>query len=267
MKEPIRVVIVDDEKLAREGVRGLLAAEPDMLVVGECGDGRTALETLRREKVDVVLLDIQMPEMTGFDVITELGEENLPVIIFLTAFDQHAIAAFDAHALDYIVKPFTDARFRKAVARARDQVHQRRLGRATTQLASLVASLQSNAQSDPMQARSTRYLARVPVRSVGRTAYLRVQDIVWIAAADYYAELHTTDGRTHLVRETLQSLESRLDPARFLRVHRSTIVSLDHVAEILTDQAERHFVVLRGGVRLPLGRSRREALEQALARR
>jgi len=274
MSESIRVLIVDDESLAREGVRTLVESEPDMRVIDACGDGRKALELLGKEDVDVLLLDVQMPGMDGFEVVRAISEQRLPVVVFLTAFDQHALRAFEAHALDYVVKPFADARLRKALARARVQVHQRRLGHATAELASLVASINSPTTSNGTthSARESeqignRFLARIPVRSVGRVAYVRVPDIVWIGAADYYSELHTADGKVHLVRETMQSLEERLDPARFIRVHRSAIVALEHVAEIRIDSADRQFVVLRDGARLPLGRSRRAVLEEAMAKR
>ena len=276
MSESIRVLIVDDEGLAREGVRSLVESEPDMRVIGACGDGRKALEVLAKEDVDVLVLDIQMPGMDGFDVVRAIPEARLPIVIFLTAFNQHALRAFDAHALDYVVKPFADARLRKALARARCQVRQRRLGHASEQLASLVTSLGGSTAAnsngtgrlpDTSEQSGNHFLARIPVRSVGRVAYVRVPDIVWIGAADYYSELHTADGRVHLVRETMQHLEERLDPARFIRIHRSAIVSLEHVAEIRIDSADRQFVVLREGTRLPLGRSRRVTLEEALARR
>jgi two-component system LytT family response regulator len=274
VRESIRVLIVDDESLARDGVRALVESEPDMEVIDSCSDGRKALDVIASESIDVLLLDVQMPEMDGFEVVRSIPEERLPVVVFLTAFNQHALRAFDAHALDYVVKPFTDARLRQALSRARVQVQQRRLGHATAQLASLVASITGPAISNA-PARETRaleegtphYLARIPVRSVGRVAYVRVPDIVWIGAADYYAELHTTDSKIHLVRETMQSLEERLDPARFIRVHRSAIVSIEHVAEIRTDSADRQVVVLRDGSRVPLRSTRRATLEAALASR
>jgi len=269
LTDAIRVLIVDDESLAREGVKAFVEAESDMRVVGTCGDGASALAVLGNDKVDVLLLDVQMPAMDGFDVIRAVPEDRLPVVIFLTAFSQHALRAFDAHALDYVVKPFADDRMRTALARAREQVHQRRLGRATKELAALVALLDAPTpvESPGAELGGNHYLARIPVRSVGRVAYVRVPDIVWIGAADYYSELHTADGKAHLVRETMQNLEARLDPARFIRIHRSAIVSLEHVAEIRTDSADRQVVVLRDGGRLPLGRSRRGVLEEALAKR
>jgi two-component system LytT family response regulator len=252
----LRVLIVDDERIAREGVRSLLEDEKDVEIVGECGDGGAAVKAIQAANPDVVLLDIQMPVMDGFAVIRAIPENALPVIVFLTAYDQHAIKAFDAQALDYVVKPFSDARFRKAIARARTQVKQRRVGSASSKLVAAIAELEPEA--------GTRHLTRIPVRSVSKTTYVRVEDIQWIGAADYYAELHTADGRTHLVRETMQSLEGRLDPQQFMRVHRSAIVNLDAVVEVRTDGTDRYVAVLRGGAKVPLGRGRREEVEKRM---
>jgi two-component system LytT family response regulator len=251
VSERLRVLIVDDERLARDGARSLLASEPDVEVIGECGDGASALAALLRGDVDLLLLDVQMPGMDGFEVLRATPDALRPVVVFLTAFDQHALRAFDAQALDYVVKPFTDERFRTAIARARAQVRQRRLGQL----------------GRPADAPIRNYLARIPVRSVGKVAYVPVSDIVWIGAADYYSELHTADGKKHLVRETMQSLDERLDPARFTRVHRSAIVNLEQVREVRSEGSDRQTIILRNGTRLPLGRHRREALEQALARK
>ncbi|MEW5916517.1 MAG: LytTR family DNA-binding domain-containing protein [Gemmatimonadota bacterium] len=262
------MLIVDDERIARDGLRGLLLAEPDIEVVGEVGDGRAAVDAILRGNVECCLLDVQMPEMDGFDVLRSIPEEKLPVVIFITAYDQHAVRAFEAQALDYVVKPFTDARFHKAMARARQQVYQRRVGAATTQLAEFVASLTRARQlPDADRVAPRRHLARIPVRSLGKTAYVRVDDVLWIGAADYYSELHTSDGRKHVVRETMRNLEQRLDPGRFIRVHRSAIVNIDCVVEVRTDKLDRHVVVLRSGARVPLGRGRRAALEELLSKR
>jgi two-component system LytT family response regulator len=269
MTEPIRVLIVDDEPVAREGVRQLLQSEPEVEIIGECSDGRSALRVLRDERVDCCLLDVQMPGMDGFAVVRAIPEDRLPVIVFLTAYDQYALKAFDAHALDYIVKPFSDERFRKAVARARAQVLQRRAGRlavTAAQLTSLVETLAQHQRGGAASTNRRRYLARIAVPSVGKIAYVRVEDIHWIGAADYYAEIHTGDRRRHLVRQTMQNLEESLDPASFVRVHRSAIVRIDQIAEIQSDGAERHIVILRDGTKLPLGKSRRIAVEEVLAK-
>ncbi|MEP7347789.1 MAG: response regulator, partial [Gemmatimonadaceae bacterium] len=173
MNEPIRVLIVDDEQLAREGVRGLVEGDTGFTVVGECGSGDEALGALTTSVVDVVLLDIQMPGMTGFEMLQRIPEDRMPIVVFLTAFDQHALRAFEAHALDYVVKPFSDARLQQALARARVQVYQRRLGKATTDLASLLAALNAGSidtrGAAPSEVRpAARHLARIPVRSVGK---------------------------------------------------------------------------------------------------
>lgn len=269
----LRVLIVDDERLAREGVRGLLEAERDVTIVGECADGHSAVEALMHTEVDIVFLDVQMPGMDGFQVLHALPPDALPVVVFVTAYDTHALRAFDANALDYVVKPFTDERFKTAMERARRQAHERRLGKASTELAQLVALLQGTRQAPATgsivnhDAPRNRWIDRITVRSVGRVVYVRVTDVVWIGSADYYVQLHTADGKSHLVRESMQRIEERLDPARFARVHRTAIVNLDHVAEIRTDNTEHQFVVLRNGAKLPLGKSRREGLERALAGR
>jgi two-component system LytT family response regulator len=253
---------VDDEKLAREGVRALLETEPDVRIAGECADGASAVDAIRAGGVDVVLLDVQMPGMSGLDVLRALPEESVPVVVFLTAHDEYALRAFDASALDYIVKPFSDARFRTAISRARRQVQQRRLGAAGFDLAAHVDKLAAVGEAP-----QPRWRDRFVVRSVGRVSYVPVSEIVWIGAADYYAELHTADGKRHLVREAMQQIEARLDPSQFVRVHRTAIVRLDQVAELRTDGADRQVVVLRNGVRVPLGKSRRELVEQRLASR
>ena len=263
----IRVLIVDDEPLAREGIRCLLEAEKDMTIVGECSDGVSARDTMQGGGIDVVLLDVQMPGLTGFEVVQAIPEASLPVVVFITAYDHHAVRAFEASATDYVVKPFSDERFRASLARARRQVHQRRIGEATAAgLASLMAQLQPG--KNPMAgrgSRSTHYADRIAVRSIGRVAYVRVRDIEWITSADYYSELHTVDGRKQLVREPLQRLEERLDPAVFCRVHRTAIVRLESVGELRSEGVDRQSVVLRNGVRIPLSTNRREALEQRLA--
>lgn len=263
-RDAMRVLIVDDEPLAREGVRQLLESENDVEIAGECGDAHAALRVLRREHIDCCLLDVQMPGLSGLDVARTLPEDHRPVIVFLTAYDQYALKAFEAHALDYVVKPFSDERFRQAIARARAQVEQRRLGQlavTTSQLALLVDTLARRRQD---AGASGRYVARIAVPSVGKVSYVRVEDIRWIGAADYYAELHTSDGRTHLVRETMQHFEERLDPRSFVRVHRSAIARIDQIAEIRSDGADRQLVLLRDGTRLPLGKARRAAVEGIL---
>ncbi|HVZ49666.1 MAG TPA: LytTR family DNA-binding domain-containing protein [Gemmatimonadaceae bacterium] len=255
MKRPLRVLIVDDEQLAREGLRAIVEAEPGV-AAAVCADGAAAVERLDAGDVDVVFLDVQMPDLDGFEVLRRV-RAALPVVVFVTAYDHFAVQAFDASATDYVVKPYADARIRAALARARRQVEQRQVGDARAALADLLAMAGGGIERRPAD--------RIAVRAVGKVSFVRVADIMWIGAADYYAELHTRDGKAHLVRETMQRLESRLDPAVFARVHRTVIVRLDQVLEIRSVGTDRSAVVLRDGTRLPLSRSRREALEARLA--
>lgn len=253
----LRVLIVDDEPLARAGLRALVAAEPDVTVVDECANGTDAIARLSRGDVDVALLDIQMPDMDGLDVVAALPDNARPVVVFITAHDHFAIQAFEANAIDYVLKPFRDERIRASLARARKQVEQQLVGDARAVLSDLMARR-------PSHEHGSAFPDRIVVRSVGKVSFVRVADIVWISAADYYAELHTRDGKAHLVRETMQRLETRLDPTIFVRVHRTAIVRVDQVAELRTVGAERTMVVLRDGTRVPLSRSRRDALEARL---
>ena len=241
--QPIRAVVADDEPLARAGMRALLEDDPELVVVAECANGHAAVAALREHEPDLVLLDVQMPGLDGFGVVQEIGADRMPVVIFATAFDQYALRAFEARALDYLLKPFTDERFRDVLGRAKEQVRQRRLGALRAQPAAP---------------------ARLEVRLGNRVAFVRIDDVDWVEAADYYARLHV-GAASHLVRETMQELEARLDARRFVRVHRSAIVNVDRVRELRTIAAGRHEVVLRDGTRLPLSRSRRELVARALA--
>jgi two-component system LytT family response regulator len=240
---PIRAVVVDDEPLARAGLRALLEDDPDMVVVAECANGHEAVAALRAHAPDLVLLDVQMPGLDGFGVVREIGADRMPVVVFATAFDQYALQAFEARALDYLLKPFTDERFRDVLGRAKEQVRQRRPG----------------APGMPSAAP-----ARLEVRLGNRVVFVRIDDVDWVEAADYYVRLHVGPA-SHLVRETMQELEARLDGRRFVRVHRSAIVNVERVRELRTVAAGRHEVVLRDGTRLPLSRSRREIVARALA--
>jgi two-component system LytT family response regulator len=205
-----------------------------------------------------------MPELDGFGVVREIGAAAMPVVVFVTAFDQYALRAFEARALDYLLKPFSDERFHEALARAKEQVRQRRLGALSTQLAALLG-VAGTAPPAAGQAPAAppEPVARLEVRLGGRRMFVAVADIDWIEASDYYVRLHA-GGRAHLLRETLQELTARLDARRFVRVHRSAMVAVDRVAELRTDGAGRHELLLRDGTRLPVSRSRREQVEQAL---
>ncbi len=230
----MRVLIVDDEPLARRGVSARLRKFSDVEIVGECADGASAVESILSLAPDLVFLDIQMPEIDGFDVIRALQTERLPAIIFLTAHDEHALRAFDVHALDYLLKPLDDERFSAAVNRAREQLD-------TTRKADLVGQMLRSLDQD-----SGCYASRFVVRVGSRIQIVLVEDLEWIAGAGDYSELHTANA-THLLRETMSSLEQKLDPAKFTRIHRSRILRLDQILELRSIENREYIVKLRDG--------------------
>jgi len=249
----IRTLIVDDEPLGRERIRTLLREDAEVEVVGECADGRQAIAAVERLKPDLLFLDVQMPEMDGFAVVDAIAARHLPAIIFVTAYDRYAVQAFEVHALDYLLKSFDRERFRSAVARAKEQIRRSREGALNERLAGLLEDLESRKQ------RAT----RVVIKSAGRIFFLPVEEIDWVEAADNYVRIHA-GVEAHLVRETLQSLEGRLDPARFLRIHRSTIVNLDRIRELHPLFHGDYAVRLRDGTELTLSRNYREKLGEPL---
>jgi two-component system LytT family response regulator len=238
MPSAIRVLVVDDEPLARSNLLSLMASEEGIDVIGECGSGPQALAAIREQKPDLVFLDVQMPECDGFDVLELLGGEQPPAVVFVTAYDQHALRAFEFGALDYLLKPFDDARFKRALGRARE-----RLGSSGRE----------------------RYgkLERLVLKSAGQVLFLNIAEIDWIGAADYYASLHVGP-RTHLLRRGLAELEQDLDPAAFCRIHRSTIVKLDRVRGLEAGADGEYEVLIDGGTRLRLSRRYRKALQERL---
>ncbi len=255
MKERVRVVVVDDEPIAREGVVRLLARDRDVDVVGECGDGRTAVELVARLEPDIVFLDVQMPEMNGFEVLRALGRRRTCAVVFVTAFDQYAIRAFEVHAIDYLLKPFDDERFTRALEHAKADVRKLRVDDLQDRLADLLDSVADR------PAEGIR--SRIVVKSQGRVQFVRAEDIDWIEAADYYAKLHV-GGKVHLLRETMGKLETALDPKIFFRVHRSAIVNLDRVREMQPYFRGEDVLILRDGTKLRLSRNRRARLEALL---
>jgi two-component system LytT family response regulator len=256
MTPRLGVLVVDDEPLARSGVTALVREDPELEVVGECGDGASAVDAIRSLKPDLVLLDVQMPELDGFEVLQHLEPGELPAIIFVTAYDRFAVGAFEVHALDYLVKPFDDARFVEAITRAKAAIRGARAGELSERLAGLLGQLGGGAPAEG-------WLRRIVVKTAGRAVLVRVEDIDWIEAADYCVKLHVQD-KVHVLRESLQTLELRLDPARFFRVHRSGIVNLDRVTELQPVLKGEHVVLLRDGSRLKLSRGRRRDLETRL---
>ena len=253
MTERLRALIVDDEPLAREGVRLHLEQEPDFEIVGECGDGDEAVRAIRAHRPDVVFLDIQMPGRDGFGVLDALDVNELPQVVFVTAYDQFALQAFEAHALDYLLKPFDEDRFRRTVDRVRIQLRTQKRHELDTRIAELLADIRHR----------PKYYERLVVRSGGRIIVLRVEDIDWVEAAANYVKLHVGP-RTYLLRETMGHLEEKLDPARFLRIHRSTMVRVDRIKELEPLFQGDYLVILHDGSRLTSSRSYRDRLQQLL---
>ena len=268
MTAPLRVVVVDDEPLARSGMCGLLARDPELTVVAQCADGAEAVAAIAGLKPDLVLLDVQMPEMDGFEVLRAVDPARMPVVVFVTAFDRLALRAFEVAAVDYLLKPFDDERFDLAVGRAKHAVRNAEagdLGRRLMRLAQRDGAAPPAPDTAPVPD-PARYATRLVVKTSGRTVFVRVDEVDWIEADDYYARLHVA-GKTHLLRETMGSLEARLEPTRFFRVHRSAIVNLDRVREVQFLFRGEHVVILEDGTRLKLSRNRLEKLEAMLAGR
>ena len=248
----IRTVIADDEAPARRTLRLLLSADPEITVVAECASGPETLAALRAQRPDLVFLDVQMPGATGLEVIEALRGDASPRVVFATAHAEHALRAFDVAAVDYLLKPFDDDRFARAVERAKDAVRERQALALARRLGALVA----NPEPPPG---SERPLERIAVRESGSVHLVPVEEIDWIGAQDYYAELHA-GARSYLVREALRSLERRLDPRRFARIHRAAIVNVTRVRKLEPTTHGEWSVVLRDGQTLRLSRTHRESL-------
>jgi two-component system LytT family response regulator len=234
----IRALVVDDEPLARRNVTVLLRGDPDIESIEECGSGAAAIEAIRRRKPDLVFLDVQMPECDGFDVLEMLGADLPRTVIFVTAYDEYALRAFEAGALDYLLKPFDDARFHRALHRAKDKL----------------------AHYGPLESRPAR---RLVVRSPGRLQFVNVADIDWVEAASYYACLHVGSD-THIIRRTLSELEQDLGEATFIRIHRSIIVNLDRIQGLELQSGGEYEVVLKSKARLKLSRRFRKRLQERM---
>ena len=243
----IRTLIVDDEPLARERVKRFLKDERDIEIIGECGNGSDAIKAINEKEPELVFLDIQMPEKNGFDVIKSISGSHLPTIVFVTAYDQYALQAFEVHALDYLLKPFNRERFHRAVSRAKEQIEGQHRGELDERLVSLITSITPE----------KKYLERLVVKSVGRVFFLKTEEIDWIEASGNYLKLHV--GRdSHMIRETMNSIEAKLDPSQFMRIHRSTIVNIDRIKELHPMFSGDYSAILRDGTELALSRNYRE---------
>jgi len=243
----IRVLIVDDEPLARQRIRDLLKKDSSFEIVGESGNGIDAISQIQERTPDLVFLDIQMPELNGFEVLETVGVENIPQVIFVTAYDQYALRAFEVHALDYLLKPFDRNRFEEALDRARDHLEMRKNGEFSTRLREMLHEVKAE----------TKYLDRLIVKTEGRIFFIKTDEITWIGAAGNYVSLHVSKDE-HLVRDTMHGMENKLDPNKFIRIHRSTIVNLERIKEIQPWFNGEYLVILNDDTRLTMSRKYRE---------
>jgi two-component system, LytTR family, response regulator len=250
MRGKVRTIIVDDEDLARERLRGLLERESEIEVIGEAADGQSAITLIESEKPDLVFLDVQMPELTGFEVLEGLDQNERPNVVFVTAHDKFALKAFDVHAVDYLLKPFDRERFQTALRRALDKIQRK----APSDLNAVLREAKPPKPAD-----------RLLVKTSGRVLFIRIDDIDWIEAADNYISLHVGKD-SHMMRETMNSIETRLPVDKFMRISRSTIVNLERVQELQPMFHGEYVVLLRNGTKLTLSRSYRDKLDLLLGK-
>lgn len=267
---PLRILVVDDEPAARRGLKLLLDAVPYVEVIGEAGDGPEAVRQIVKLRPDIVFLDVQMPGCDGFEVIHRVGLAAMPAVVFVTAHDEHALRAFDVSAVDYLLKPYEDARFHAALARAREEVRLRRAGDLGSRLERLLVAFERVPASTPVTAApapaggDTGALTdRILIKSSGEIYFLKMEEIDWIEAEGDYMKFHAS-GRAHLLRETMVRLEARLDPRRFIRIHRSTIVNVDRVRKMSPAFAGEYAVILHDGTKLRLSRGYQDRLQELL---
>lgn len=255
MNDRIRTLIVDDEPIARRHVRALLGEHPEIEIIGESGNGPDAIATIRKEHPQLVLLDIQMPEIDGFGVVKEIGAEKMPVVVFVSAFDEYALAAFEAHALDYIMKPVKRDRFHQTIRRAVEQISQRGGGDLHGSLGRLLERIESE----------RRFPSRLAIKTEGRMLFLKAAEIDWIETDGDHVKFHVGT-QTYLHRTTLTRLEERLSPKTFLRIHRSIVVNIERVRELQPWFQGDYVLILADGTRLTSGRSYRERVRDFVAR-
>lgn len=252
----IRALIVDDEAPARQRISDLLNQDPEVISLREAGDGETAVRMILSERPDLVLLDVQMPELNGFAVIEAVGSEHMPLTVFVTAYDQHAIRAFEANALDYLLKPFSDERFETMMTRVKSSRSDLQLREFGQNVARVMA----------MQATETRYLDRLAIKADGITRFLHVKDIEWIEASGVYVTLHSS-GKELLYRASLTELARSLDPRRFLRIHRSVIVNIDSIVQLEPLSHGEFELLLKDGSHARVSRTYRTTIESRLGQK
>jgi two-component system, LytTR family, response regulator len=250
----IQTLIVDDEPLARDRVRQLLQADQEFHVAGECRNGSEAVEAIRKARPDLVFLDVQMPEVDGFGVIEAIGERNMPAVIFVTAYDKYALRAFDENALDYLLKPYDERRFQRAVQRVKDHLNRGNSGDVAQRMLAMLQDVSPERKA----------MDRLVIKSDGRVVFLKTREVDYAEAAGNYLSLHVGKD-TYLIRETMNAFEARLDPEKFLRIHRSTIVNIERIKEVQPWFKGEYVVTLRDGTELSLSRTYRDKLRQFLA--
>ena len=249
----MRMLIVDDEPLAREKIRDLVKLDPELEIAGECTNGLEALAAIQELRPDLLLLDVQMPEVGGFAVLEALKDEVMPLVIFVTAYDQYAVRAFEFHALDYLLKPFDRERFEAAIGRAKAHVRREQNGSLDQRILALLEQLKAE----------TKYIERLVVKAGGRVFFLETKEIDWVEAEGNYVNIHTPK-KSFLLRETISNLEAQLDPKHFVRIHRSSIVRIDRIQELQTWSHGEYRVLLYGGTELTLSRNYRDNLQSLL---
>jgi two-component system, LytTR family, response regulator len=270
----LRALVVDDERVARASLKVLLGGDPEIELVAECSSGEAAVAAVRARAPDLLVLDVQMPGLGGFDVLRELGAEAPPAVIFVTAHDDFAINAFEVRALDYVLKPFSDERFLLAVGRAKEQVRRARVEALANEMLGLLGRpggpAPAGAAAGPAAGAARRGAAgaeeRFVVRGGGRVSFVHASEVDWIEADDYYVQLHA-GSKAHLLRESLRELEARLDPRQFVRIHRSAIVRVDRVEGLRSTGQGGYAVRLKDGTELKLSRRRRDELQALLSGR
>lgn len=268
--DKIRVMLVDDEPLALRGLKLRLEGFPEIEIIGECSNGREAVKEIKAKSPDLVFLDIQMPGLDGFGVVRALIGGPAPLFIFVTAYDKYAIDAFEANALDYIVKPVEEERLKDAIHRAREALKSKAAANRESKLIEMLASLSDDDRdrikeliNDPAWSEKQRYSERLSFKDGSKVVMLMADEIEWIDAAGDYMCIHA-GGKTHIIRETMKALESRLDPARFQRVHRSAIVNIDKVKELHPHSNGEYFLILENGSELKLSRSYKDVVARFL---
>ena len=258
----IRTVVVEDEPVSRDRLLALLGEEDDIEVVSACADGRQAAAAIATTAPDLVFLDIQLPEMDGLELARALDPEKRPALVFVTAHDAYALPAFEIHALDYLLKPFSAQRFKSAMTYAREHLAQRRATSLGQHILEMLPTM-SPSGSSPAPAPAPSFVDRLVVKSSGRIYFVRIADIEWCEAAGNYVRVHV-GSQAHLIRETMNHLESQLDTRQFVRIHRSTIVNVDRIQELRSSFNGEHVVVLRTGVRLTMSRGFKDGLQDRL---